>query len=76
MKATALNALIARVDAAEYRICRRLNRGIALTPLRALFIVASRLGDGVVWYVLLVALPLVHGGAYMEIGRASCRERV
>jgi undecaprenyl-diphosphatase len=63
MKATAFNALIARVDAAEYGICRRLNRGIALTPLRTLFIVASRLGDGIVWYVLLVALPLVHGGA-------------
>jgi undecaprenyl-diphosphatase len=62
MKATALNALIARVDAAEYGICRRLNRGVALSPLRVLFVVASRLGDGVVWYALLVTLPLVHGG--------------
>jgi undecaprenyl-diphosphatase len=62
MKATALNALIARIDAAEYGICRRLNGVVALTPLRTLFVVASRLGDGVVWYVLLVALPCVHGG--------------
>ena len=61
MKATALNALIARVDAAEYGTCRRLNRGLAVSPLRVLFVVASRLGDGAVWYVLLVALPIVHG---------------
>jgi len=28
---------------------------------RALFRVASRLGDGVVWYVLILALPLLYG---------------
>jgi undecaprenyl-diphosphatase len=66
MKATALNALIARVDAAEYGICRRLNRGVALSPVRTLFIVASRLGDGIAWYVLLVALPVVHGSAALR----------
>jgi undecaprenyl-diphosphatase len=66
MKATALNALIARVDAAEYGICRRLNRGIAVSPLRALFTVASRLGDGIAWYVLLIALPIVHGGTALR----------
>ncbi|HKZ74002.1 MAG TPA: phosphatase PAP2 family protein [Steroidobacteraceae bacterium] len=61
MKATALNALMARIDAAEYGMCRRLNRGAALSPLCATFKLASRLGDGIAWYVLLVALPLLYG---------------
>jgi undecaprenyl-diphosphatase len=59
--ATALNALIARIDATEYGLCRRLNRGAALAPVCAMFRIASRLGDGIVWYVLLAALPLLYG---------------
>ncbi|MGH8287261.1 MAG: phosphatase PAP2 family protein [Steroidobacteraceae bacterium] len=57
-----VSALIARIDAAEYGICRRLNRGAAHSPLRATFKVASRLGDGIVWYALMLALPLLYGG--------------
>ena len=44
MKATGLNAFMARVDAAEYGLCRRLNRGAALPLPRRIFQVASRLG--------------------------------
>jgi undecaprenyl-diphosphatase len=58
--------IIARFDAAEYRLCRQLNRGSALLPLRRLFQVASRLGDGSVWYLLLAALPLVYGAAALR----------
>ncbi len=61
MKATGFNAFMARVDAAEYGLCRRLNRGAALPLPRRIFQVASRLGDGVVWYVLLLGLPLLYG---------------
>ncbi len=61
MKATGLNAFMARVDAAEYGLCRRLNRGAAFALPRRIFQVASRLGDGLVWYVLLAALPLLYG---------------
>jgi undecaprenyl-diphosphatase len=63
MKATGLNAFMARVDAAEYGLCRRLNRGAALPLPRRIFQVASRLGDGLVWYVLLLALPLLYGAS-------------
>jgi len=61
MKATGLNAFMARVDAAEYGLCRRLNRGAAFALPRRIFQVASRLGDGIVWYVLLLALPVLYG---------------
>ena len=63
MKATGFNAFMARVDAAEYGLCRRLNRGAALPLPRRIFQVASRLGDGVLWYALLLALPLLYGAS-------------
>jgi undecaprenyl-diphosphatase len=54
-------AVFARFDHAEYRLCRRMNRGATRRWLRTLMRTASRLGDGVVWYVMLAALPLVYG---------------
>jgi undecaprenyl-diphosphatase len=61
MKATGLSTFLARIDAAEYGICRRLNRGASNGSLRAIFRVASRLGDGVIWYAMLGLLPLLYG---------------
>ena len=61
MKAGTLSTFLARVDAAEYGICRRLNSGAALLPLRHTFRIASRLGDGIAWYALIIALPFVYG---------------
>ena len=66
MKATGLNAFMARVDAAEYGLCRTLNRGAAFALPRRIFQVASRLGDGIIWYVLLGLLPLLYGGAALR----------
>jgi undecaprenyl-diphosphatase len=63
---TGLSAFLARVDAAEYGLCRRLNRGASLRAVRELFQVASRLGDGLVWYALILALPLLYGAAGMH----------
>jgi len=56
-----MDALLARFDHAEYRLCRRLNRGVEHTPIRLFFKAASRLGDGVIWYALMLALPFVYG---------------
>ena len=77
MKATGLNAFMARVDAAEYGLCRRLNRGAAFALPRRIFQVASRLGDGIVWYVLLAVLPLLYGerGAAPGAGHGAHRAR-
>jgi undecaprenyl-diphosphatase len=60
-------SLLARFDHAEYRLCRRLNRGVALPWVRASFMTASRLGDGVVWYTLMLALPLLYGVRGLEV---------
>src|SRR5919108_3643934 len=61
MKATGFNAFMARIDAVEYGLCRRLNRGASFAVPRHLFRIASRLGDGILWYTLILALPLLYG---------------
>jgi undecaprenyl-diphosphatase len=58
--------IMARFDVAEYRICRHLNRGAGSRSLRFVFRLASRLGDGVIWYVLVGVLPLLYGRAAMR----------
>src|SRR5690242_21014930 len=54
-------SLLARFDHAEYRLCRRLNRGVEHAWVRVLFRTASRLGDGVIWYAVMLALPVLYG---------------
>jgi undecaprenyl-diphosphatase len=61
MKTASLSAFFARIDAAEYGLCRRLNRGAAYGGLRNTFRIASRLGDGVIWYAMLALLPILYG---------------
>ena len=60
-------SLLARFDHAEYRLCRRLNRGVQHTWVRVLFMTASRLGDGVIWYALMLALPLLYGAEGLRV---------
>ena len=50
-----------RIDLAERSLCLRINRGCHRAPVRSLFAVASRLGDGVVWYALMASLALIGG---------------
>jgi undecaprenyl-diphosphatase len=66
MKATGFTTFMARIDAAEYGLCRRLNRGASFAVPRRIFQIASRLGDGPVWYALILALPLLYGAAGMR----------
>jgi len=60
-------SLLARFDHAEYRLCRRLNRGVQHTWVRLFFKIASRLGDGVIWYALMLALPLLYGAEGLRV---------
>ena len=60
-------SLLSRFDAAEYRLCRRLNRGVEHTWVRVLFKTASRLGDGVIWYALMLALPFIYGSEGFKV---------
>lgn len=63
MLAGRLQQGFARLDAVEGRLCVSCNL-VARQPLvRAFFRIASRLGDGVAWYALLIVLPLVFGQA-------------
>ncbi len=55
--------VLARFDDAEYRLCRSLNRAAEWPAFRDTMRVASRLGDGVLWYLMLAALPLLFGAA-------------
>ena len=66
MKATGLTSFMARVDAAEYGLCCRLNRGARRPLQRRVFQIASRLGDGILWYALILALPVMYGAAAMK----------
>jgi undecaprenyl-diphosphatase len=60
-------SLLSRFDAAEYRLCRSLNRGVANTGIRVFFKIASRLGDGVIWYALMLALPFLYGEEGLKV---------
>jgi undecaprenyl-diphosphatase len=61
MMATRLASLFGRADVLERRWCVRLNRGCRSPTLRDLFRIVSRLGDGVVWYLLLLMIPVWYG---------------
>ena len=50
-----------RVDAAEGRVCRSLNRGCDSPFVLGLFRTVSRLGDGIFWYCLMLVLPVAYG---------------
>lgn len=63
MMASRSARLFRRVDAYEHRLCRRLNLGLQRPALRDLFVVVSRLGDGLIWYLLVLLLPVVYGEA-------------
>lgn len=58
--------IMARFDVAEYRLCRRLNRSARWPWARLTLRVASRLGDGILWYVLVGLLPLLYGAAAVK----------
>lgn len=54
---------LARLENAEVRFCLWVNRFCERVPVLALFSTVSRLGDGMIWYGLMLALPLLYGAA-------------
>jgi undecaprenyl-diphosphatase len=61
---TRIATAFARFDQAELRFCRYLNRSSGLPTPRAFFHAVSRLGDGWLWYALIVFMALLPGGAF------------
>lgn len=57
-KQTRVAAWVSKLDKAELRLCRQFNNLVQQAGIRRVFQLASRLGDGIVWYVLIAALPL------------------
>ena len=58
MTSTVTTGLWQRFDHAEHALCLRVNRGCHYIPARQLFVTVSRLGDGIIWYVLMLAFAL------------------
>ena len=52
---------IQRMEVREVSLCRRVNAMCRLSVVRGLFAAVSRLGDGVLWYTLMLCLPLIYG---------------
>ncbi|MEX0732094.1 MAG: phosphatase PAP2 family protein [Aquisalimonadaceae bacterium] len=52
---------LALFDALEVDLCHRLNRRSRHAPTRHVFILASRLGDGLFWYSLMITLAVMQG---------------
>lgn len=63
MSATAVARIWQRMDRLERAICLAVNRGCRHGAVHAVFVAASRLGDGVAWYALIGALALAGGEA-------------
>jgi len=68
-----VDGIFRRVDAFEYSWCLRLNRGCReRRRVRDVFTVASKLGDGVFWYALILLLPVFFGaGAVLPAVRMA-----
>lgn len=66
-----MNAILARLDTAELAVCLRFNSAVRRVRILRLFRVASRLGDGVLWYSLMAALALL-GGPEGRVAALQC----
>ena len=51
----------------DRRWSRRLNASVGVAPVRVLFRLVSRLGDGVFWYSVMLALSITQGRTGLEI---------
>ena len=56
-----VHAITAPLDAVELAACLHFNAAVRRVQILRLFRVASRLGDGVLWYSLMAWLALFHG---------------
>jgi undecaprenyl-diphosphatase len=55
-----------QLDAWETGFCVRCNQLARHPGVRRYFSIVSRLGDGIAWYAMLVALPLIEGVAAVQ----------
>lgn len=59
--------LLERLVNFDMRVCFYFNRHVEKKLIRRLFVTISRLGDGLLWYVLIVALPFMFGREMVHV---------
>ena len=63
---------LTRLQELEISLCRTFSRLQRRSPVRGVFVAASRLGDGALWYGLMAALLIIHGwGAAGAVGHMA-----
>ena len=73
-----LSRVLTRIDHSELPWCLRLNRSLTFPAVTPFFRIVSRLGDGWLWYALILALPAIDGfhgwalAALMTLTGAAC----
>jgi undecaprenyl-diphosphatase len=60
MPSPKVSRFFSQVDQAEFALCRSINSSLRYRPVLSLFKVVSRLGDGWLWYALILSLPLIY----------------
>lgn len=67
-----LDSGIERLRLWDLALCVRFNGAVRIAPVRRVFRIVSRLGDGVFWYFLMLALLATGGaGAFGPVGRMA-----
>ena len=67
-----LELSLARLRLWDLALCVRFNNALRIDPVRRLFRVVSRLGDGLFWYALMLALLAVGGAqAFIPVGHMA-----
>lgn len=61
--ASSFAGLLGRIQGYDLSLCQALNRAARLRSVQRLFAWVSRAGDGIFWYALMGALPLLYGAA-------------
>lgn len=59
-------ALATRLHDVDLALTVSVNRGCQSNWLKCFFVVVSRLGDGLFWYLLMLALPAFYGNAGLQ----------
>jgi len=61
-----MNNIIQRLNYLEIPVCLFFNRINHLSMISAFFAVISRLGNGLIWYSIMLALPLIYGESGLQ----------
>ena len=59
-----------RADRLEYALCQAINGTLRFRPVTGYFRTVSRLGDGWLWYALILAIPLLAPERGLEVALA------